>query len=162
MTPIDLLPHINEACFVLGRPMRSAQADRMLMAIALQESGLTHPVQLGPGGLYAHKLARGWWQMERGGGVLGVMMHQQTATRSSGLCQHCRVSFDDACIHDALAWLPVLAAGFARLLLWTVPEPLPQDEIHGWQQYLRAWRPGKPRPETWGEHWRTATELCLP
>src|SRR5690606_12884686 len=38
----------------------------------------------------------------------------------------------------------VLAAAFARLLLWTNPSLLPfiGDEEGAWQAYLREWRPG--------------------
>jgi len=45
----------------------------------------------------------------------------------------------------------VLAAGVARLLLWTDPKALPAigDADAGWSLYLRTWRPGKPHPKTW-------------
>lgn len=161
MTPLDLLPSIHEACLVMDKRLRSPLADRMLVAVALQESGLRHRCQVGDGGLYLQTLARGWWGFERGGGVVGVMIHDKTARMASVLCQHCRVFFDDDSIHDAIAWQDVLAAGFARLLLYTVPAALPRTEGEAWQQYLDAWRPGKPRPETWPGHWQTATELCL-
>ncbi|MNL86831.1 hypothetical protein D3C87_2157110 [compost metagenome] len=45
----------------------------------------------------------------------------------------------------------MLAAGVARLLLWTDPKTLPSigDVDAAWALYLRTWRPGKPHPQTW-------------
>lgn len=47
-------------------------------------------------------------------------------------------------VHPALEVDDVLAAGFARLLLWTDPHRLPAvGDVEGaWQLYLRTWRPG--------------------
>ncbi len=28
-----------------------------------------------------------------------------------------------------------------------------------WAYYLKLWRPGKPKPDTWPEHWQTALEI---
>lgn len=54
-----------------------------------------------------------------------------------------------------------LAACVARCLLWTLPDALPgpEDADRGWSQYRRAWRPGKPRPETWAAHYARAWTL---
>ena len=52
----------------------------------------------------------------------------------------------------------LLAAPFARLLLWTDPHPLPSSEATAWGQYQAIWRPGKPHPRRWGACWRVAGE----
>ena len=57
----------------------------------------------------------------------------------------------------------MLAAGIARLLLWTDPKPLPKRfepraEAQAWSYYERVWRPGKPHPETWDDCWRAAVK----
>ena len=45
----------------------------------------------------------------------------------------------------------LLAAAFARLLLFTDPRRLPDvgDAGGAWNFYIRTWRPGKPRRATW-------------
>ena len=52
----------------------------------------------------------------------------------------------------------ILAAGFARLLLWSDPQPLPAigDQQAAWQLYLRTWRPGKPRATAWPLNYQQA------
>jgi hypothetical protein len=53
--------------------------------------------------------------------------------------------------YSAIEHNDVLAAVFARLLLWTVPGRLPgrAEPVRAWNQYLSAWNPGKPHEETW-------------
>ena len=57
-------------------------------------------------------------------------------------------------------WDDVLAAAFARLLLFTDPAKLPKlgDADGAWQLYLRTWRPGKPHPHTWPDLYAQALE----
>jgi hypothetical protein len=61
-------------------------------------------------------------------------------------------------VYAALVEDDVLAAGFARLGLWADPQPLPAiGDVHGgWDCYLRNWRPGRPRPEHWGDNYDAA------
>lgn len=148
--------HIFPAAFALLPPeMDSPKAQAMLLAIGLQESRFVHRRQLGPGP------ARGWWQFERGGGVKGVLTHSTTGPVVTPivktLCYEPRAS---EC-HLAIEHNDLLACIFARLLLWTVPLPLPepQDAAHGWAVYLEGWRPGKPHRETWDEFYAHAWEL---
>jgi len=56
-----------------------------------------------------------------------------------------------------------LAAAFARCLLWTLPDNLPgeHDPADGWRCYVKAWRPGKPNPETWDNFYQRAWALTL-
>ena len=54
-------------------------------------------------------------------------------------------------IYERLVTDDVLACCFARLLLYTDPNPMPEvgDEDGAWRAYIRAWRPGKPHIRTW-------------
>lgn len=132
--------------------MRSDQADVMLLAIGLQESRLRYRAQLGGGP------ARGLWQFELGtrvsrGGVWGVYLHAASRDHLRDLCKARSVEYAPVPIYQALQRDDVLAAGLARLLLWTDAKPLPKlgDWADAWDLYAnRAWRPGKPHPETWG------------
>jgi hypothetical protein len=162
MRASTLLRHIIEPTLELldemARIPHTRQAERMLIAIALQESGLRHRVQVtnnGPGP------ARGLWQFERGGGVTGVLGHRGSSRAAHALCAELLVTPDPSVVHDALAQNDLLACGFARLLLWTDHRPLPDSEAAGWDYYLRNWRPGKPHPQTWARHWRTAEETLI-
>lgn len=155
MTPEWLLRHaIEPALAILPWKMSGHPAWAMLLAIALQESRIEHRRQIGGP-------ARGFWQFERSGGVAGVLSHQATAGPIRSAL--------DALSYPAWHWTPelcykaiehndVLAAAFARCLLWTFPQPLPgpQDHDEGWRQYAWAWRPGKPHRQTWDGFYRQA------
>ena len=90
------------------------------------------------------------------GGVKGVLNHPATHTPARKLCEARRIKPVMADVHDALAWDDVLAAGMARLLLYSLPDPLPTTAEEGWRQYVEAWRPGKPHPEKWPQSWGEA------
>jgi hypothetical protein len=132
------------------------RATAMLLAIALQESRCIHRQQFqGP--------ARGFWQFEVNG-VRGVLAHPQSRQGALLLLQRLsyRVTLPPESIHARCEDNDVLAAGLARLLLWTVPDPLPTEDEHelGWLQYLDAWRPGRPHRETWNEAWEIAWRVA--
>lgn len=141
----------------LGGPKPADAARVMLLAIALQESG--------PGleARYQHSPAeqpgpaRGFWQFEQGGGVLGVLSHRATRDLALAICDDCGVVAHRAAVWRSLEGHDDLAVAFARLLLWSDPAPLPSTEQDGWAYYLRNWRPGKPHPARWPIHWETAT-----
>ena len=157
MTSSYLLAHAYRASMALLPPaMDSAGARAMLLAIAWQESRLLHRRQIsGP--------ARGFWQFEKGGGVAGVLMHPATATHARYVCSSLTYPpSTDAC-YTAIEHNDVLACSFARLLLWTLPKALPgrADAEAGWNQYLLAWRPGKPHRETWNDYYTLAWEAAL-
>ena len=123
------------------------QAMVMLCAIAGQESNWTSRVQ-GDNGP-----AHGFWQFERGGGVAGVLNSPAAAAMARGVCRAADVVPLASAVHARLATPqgdPV-ATAFARLLLWSDPDPLPDvDDVDGaWNYYDRNWRPGKPGPERW-------------
>lgn len=134
---------------ILPARMASPEATVMLLAIGLQESRLTHRRQIGGP-------ARGLWQFEKNGGVRGVLQHPSTYVHSRVVCDVFGIAEERntllaARVYDALETNDVLAAAFARLLLWTDPRPLPAlgDGDGAWAYYIRNWRPGKPHPRTW-------------
>jgi hypothetical protein len=155
---------INPALGMLPSKMDTDAARVMLLAIGLQESRLIARVQKVHGDPYAKGPARGLWQFERGGGVQGVMTHPATRENARELCAAQGVPFEVGQVHAALEFKDILAAGFARLLLWADAKPLPNlDASHedAWQCYLRNWRPGKPHRHTWDEYHATARAQVL-
>ena len=142
---------IEPALDILPVNMTDDRARVMLIAIALQESGAQHRHQIGGP-------AHGYWQFEKGGGVAGVLSHRSTHVPAQALCDYLDIAPDAEACYAAIEYNDVLAAGFARMLLWTLPNPLPDTPDSGWEQYLAAWRPGKPHPHTWTGHYMTAQE----
>jgi len=145
MTLNSLIPTaISPALALLPPAMATPAARILLLAIGLQESRFLHRRQInGP--------ARGFWQFEKNGGVLGVLTHPSSRDAAHNLCAARNVAPLSASVYPALETDDVLAAGFARLLLWTDPWrlPAPGDADGAWALYLRTWRPGKPHPHTW-------------
>ena len=135
---------IAPALALLPARMSGAAGEVMLLAIGLQESRFAHRRQIGGP-------ARGFWQFEQGGGVRGVLRHTAAAGHAQVLCEARNVAATESAVYAALEHDDVLAAGFARLLLWTDAAPLPALGESGgaWTLYARTWRPGKPHPETW-------------
>lgn len=134
------------ALSMLPKPMDSSAACVMLLSIGLQESGFKFRRQMGNGP------ALGFWQFEKGGGVRGVLTHDATWHHAMRLCAASGVKAAPAPVWNAMERDDVLAAGFARLLLWSDPKPLPSTSDAAWALYLRTWRPGKPHPETWPKY----------
>lgn len=149
---------INPALSMLPSAM-SRQPEKLMtlmLAIGLQESRFKHRRQInGP--------ARGYWQFERGGGVRGVLLHKTTRDAAVALCKARGAAPNDQAVYAALERDDVLAAGFARLLLWTDPRPLPElgDIDAAWDYYIRNWRPGKPHRKTWDALYREAMQCVL-
>lgn len=135
------------------RGMDSQEARIEMTGIAFQESAFKHRRQLprNPGGPYGP--ANGLWQFERGGGVKGVLNHPSTKAKALALCNHFGVTPLPANVWTMLAENDVLAAAFARLLLYTDAAPLPKvgDQDGAWDYYIRNWRPGKPHLKTWAD-----------
>lgn len=136
----------------------------MLASIALQESALANRWQVidrnrpnvkGP--------ARGLLQFEQGtrssrGGVWGVYLHPASRDHLETLCDARGCKFDPASIYQSIEVDDVLAAGVARLLLWTDPKSLPAlgQAQAAWDLYARTWRPGKPHPDKWPSNYAQA------
>jgi len=153
---------IKPALALLPPKMDTAAARVMLLATGLQESRFIHRHQIGGP-------ARGFWQFEKGtrasrGGVWGVYLHAASKNHLVPLCRVRSVACDPDAIYAALEYDDVLAAGVARLLLWTDPMSLPPvgDSGAGWLLYQRTWRPGKPHPQTWPDLYRQAVAEAKP
>lgn len=146
---------IAPALAILPPAMNTPQAWHMLLACGLQESGMCYRCQVLPGG--GRGPAHGLWQNEIGG-VRAVLANQATKDHAAAICKSRGVDVDAGAVWTALETDDVLAAGFARLLLWADPKALPgkDDQAAGWQLYLDAWRPGKPRPQDWGACFKRA------
>lgn len=136
---------IEPALSLLPARMNSPQAMAMLLGIGLQESHFEYRRQLGNGP------ARGLWQMERGGGVHGVLTHKASKSLAAVICADHGVEPTEQAVWEAIEHDDELAAAMARLLLWTDPQPLPAlgDAAGSWALYARVWRPGRPRPAEW-------------
>lgn len=149
MTPDNAIHiSIGPALGLLGARFDSVPAERMLVAIALQESRFLHRAQIGGP-------ARGYWQFERGG-TRGVLTHPASKDAAAKLCAALDYQADVDVVYSALANNDVLAAAFARLLLFTDPKPLPSNQADGWAYYVRNWRPGKPHADSWADCWQRA------
>lgn len=157
MTPdFYLQTALAPALKLLPSKMDSPAARAMVVAICLQESRLTHRRQIGGP-------ARGYAQFEQGGGVKGVLTNAATKPLIQGVLA--ALDYDPAS-DPAICWIAIehndiLAAAFARLLLWALPDPLPNKDSagRGWTQYVSAWRPGKPKRDTWDEFFTQAWEV---
>lgn len=155
ITPANINTEILTPALALLPAAMDATAARIeLLAIGLQESKLIYRQQInGP--------ARGLWQFERGGGVRGVMRHPTSSGIALKVCSERGVRFDEQVIYNRIAIDDVLAAVFARLLLWTDPRAIPDRADDAWDMYIRNWRPGKPHPETWPDYYRQATKAVM-
>jgi hypothetical protein len=159
MTPMKR-PDFDKLCAdtfaLLGHRFDSLPARAMLWAIGRQEGRMVHRRQIGGP-------ARGLWQFERGGGCRGVLLHPASEAHAIALCVARRVEPIAAAVYPKLEHDDVLACGFARLLLFTDPKPLPApiaaNEQAAWDYYVRNWRPGRPHRDTWGDFWKEAVEI---
>lgn len=150
--------HLVMACVLRSRALwpvtieRGERACVLLTAIALQESDGRWRTQQPSGP------ARSWWQIE----PIAVrdVLRRARSIVAVALDRHGLRAADAETIHEELGH-PArddLAACIARAILWLVPVPLPETsrEEATWAYYLRAWRPGKPRPERWPDRLKAA------
>lgn len=160
----DVVKNILTPMFVYFPASYDTPAVRLLLlTIGLQESRFTNRRQLinkvveGKKVLVPEGPAIGFWQFELGnavskGGVWGVLNHFRVGAIAKKFCQDLGVKPDPETVWRALENNDVLAAGFARLLLLSDAQAVPQvGNIDGaWKCYAeRTWRPGKPHRETW-------------
>ncbi|WP_334166342.1 hypothetical protein [Achromobacter mucicolens] len=160
-----IMTGIDPALALLPAKMDTPAARVMLLAIGLQESRFEHRRQLVGNPPRPIGPAKSFWQAERGGGMVhGVRLHTTTSADAAALYQARGVPARDAAIWDAIENDDVLAAGLARLLLWSDPGRLPAvgDADAAWSLYLRTWRPGKPHPQTWPDFYRQAVAEVMP
>ena len=136
MTPIEAL---HGAYAMLPDRMNDPRATLILMAIQLQENPKRLNKQVGGP-------AVGDYQFEKSGGIRGVLRHPSSRNWAMNVCAEYGVHPDEESVYGAILSGddPGLDAAFARLLLWTDPEPLPPigDVAGAWNLYLRTWRPG--------------------
>ena len=87
----QLTTAIYPAFEILPLRMDSTEAAVMMLAIGLQESRFEHRVQLiGRSRHWWQSLngpARGWWQFEKAGGVVGVLRHHASREYASDICE---------------------------------------------------------------------------
>lgn len=143
---------IDPALELLPSNMNTPAARVMLLAIGLQESRFEHRRQLLGNPPRPTGPAKSFWQAEQGGGMVhGVRLHAATCAAAAALYQARGVPAHDADIWNSIETDDVLAAGLARLLLWSDPGRLPAvgDSDGAWTMYTRTWRPGKPHPQSW-------------
>lgn len=136
---------ISQAFDLLPENMRKDNARVLVHAIALQESAGIHRRQLVGSPPRPTGPAKSLWQGEIGGGMVhGVRTHAATRKHAAKLYEARGVEASDRAIWDAIENDDVLAAGLARLLLYSDPLPLPDvgDVERAWKTYLRTWRPG--------------------
>lgn len=140
---------LDKALALLPPRMDTPAARVWLLTAGLQESGLTKRVQVLNGG--GRGPAHGLWQNEQGGGVRGVLNHEASHVLALKVCAARGVAPTPSAVWARMEFDDVLAAALARLLVFTDPKPLPaaDDRDGAWALYLRVWRPGKPKPETW-------------
>lgn len=153
---------VNPALLLLPPKMTSYAAKVEMLAIGLQESRfksraqIVKPSKTWPDG---RGPARGFWQFERGGGVVGVLNHFATKQLALEICAKQGVEPESSVVWAALERDDILAACFARLLLWSDPKALPKDNAQaGWDLYIRTWRPGQPHRHTWDALYKQAQE----
>jgi hypothetical protein len=159
---LDSILHdaINPALAMLPVKMDSKEARVMMLSIGLQESEFMNRVQKLNGG--GRGPARSFWQMERGGGVHGVLNHDASKQLAREVCEKRKVAVTSLDVWNAMEFDDVLGAAFARLLLYTDPKRLPAvtDAEAAWLLYERVWRPGKPHPEKWpGYHAKARAQV---
>lgn len=144
---------------VLPPAMGSARATALLLAIGLQESRfLARQQEAGS--------ARGFWQFEEAG-VRGVVRHPRTRSHLERALRALRYeSLINRVVgtHRVLEHNDTLAFVVARLLLWTLPGPLPGrgHAEAAWTQYLAGWQPGRPHRATWNAFYEDAWERAEP
>lgn len=137
----------------------------MLISIGVQESDFRVRDQITSGPDVIDPTT-GYWQFEKAGGVRGVMRHLSSRDIARQLARNADVTFEEGAIwrNFVEAAQGELSCGFARLLLFTDPQPLPiavlASEDAAWLCYLRNWRPRTPHRGRWTGHWRTACQTA--
>lgn len=157
---MNLIWHIDAyiipaALSLLPGAMNFREARAQMLAIALQESQLRARRQMPVGP------AMGLWQFEKNGGVKGVLTHPSTRSIILPIAKMLLYEPSPEVCHLAIKDNDVLAAVFARLLLWTDPRTLPSpiEVDKGWSIYRDNWRPGKPHPEKWPDNFNQAWQI---
>ena len=130
----------------------SPEARAQLLAIALQESQFKHRRQIGGPAL-------GFYQFELIG-VRGTFLHHRTGPDTQAIAKVLGYETAER-THLALEDNDILATVLARYNIYNYPAALPVegDAEEGWRQYLRRWRPGRPRQKRWESNFREAWRI---
>ena len=162
MRPSELLLHRVIRPTLNGTAYGGRAAERLLLAIAIQESRCVHVYQRsGP--------ARGFWQFEEVAiedvyenpvsfECLERLMYREWARSRYSTAANAR-----DLVFDALPFDAMLACAVARAYLWPDPAPLPEPKLEmeeeAWQYYLRRWKPGRPDRDRWSGSWTGALDV---
>lgn len=147
MTPETFVDTVIDPALALLPPrMDSQESVALLVAIALQESGLKHRRQVGGPALGFLQ-----WELPQIGLVLRHPVVAPLARRVLSELIYDPGDPPHEHIHAAMEHNDILQCAFSRLLLWPDAAPLPKrGDVQGsLATYLRIWRPGRPRAETW-------------
>jgi hypothetical protein len=158
MTPAAFLAAvIRPGLAWIGGPQDSPAAARMLLAIALHESGLEHRVQVGRDGKKLPHLARGYWQFEPAG-VRAAISHPSNEWLRAKLPELGYAGAAAKDLHHAVAHSELLMVLLARGLLWPDRARLADAEEteRAYRIYDGCWRPGAKRPAAWPGCWSKA------
>lgn len=142
---------IDPALAMLPAVMDTPQARVQILANGLQESRLVHRRQLVGNPPKPEGPAAGLYQFEQGGGCTGVLRHQAARFWMVTACRARQCDPTPGALWQCIQHDDILATVAARLLLFTDPKRLPDlgDRDGAWLLYMRTWRPGKPKPDTW-------------
>lgn len=146
---------IDAAFRLLPVAMDSRMARVIHAAIGYQETKYKVRIQYGNGP------ARSYWQFENGrlAAINGVLNHRATRVLANGVCAACGVEPERMAVWKAMETDDILGAAFARLLMYTDPQALPETREEAWEMYAeRLWRPGKPHPDEWPTSWAFGLE----
>jgi hypothetical protein len=158
-TPLDALTQVIAPALTHLLPVTfdGPQARVLLLAIALQESGLRTRAQAAGGP------ARSLWQIEPNG-CSAVLANPASKSQAAVVCSLRGITPDSVNVYAAVTNDDVLACALARLILWCDPEPLPLvGDIEGsWLYYGRNWRPGRPRLTDWKVNYQAAQAAVCP
>jgi hypothetical protein len=128
----------------LGPPYAGEPAEVMLLAIALQESGLATREQMGGP-------AHGLWQFELATATNDFVVAGRTFFKN--IVESLGFKLNPFTLWDAIAaGADQLACVLARERLYRmVDAPLPAvgDQGEAWRQYVQAWGPGRPSEGRW-------------
>lgn len=159
---IQVRKALDAAYALLPPNMKSREADICVFAFGYQESSFEARRQIikKDGKLVPEGPAVSWWQMEKGGGVKGVLNHAASKAHAIKVCAARGVAPTPDAVWAAMQTDDVLGAAFARLLIYTNPHRLPKvgDSHAAWALYLNEWRPGKPKPEKWPISYKVGME----
>jgi hypothetical protein len=138
--------------------LNTLPAQRLMLAIALQESNLQYRRQVSALGVQ-NGPAASYYQFERNGACKGVLQHRVTGPIIKAILSNYDIAPDKDSMWEAMRYHDIVASAAARLLIHTLPQQLPATAADGWQQYLDGWRPGKPHPDKWAGNWLAADDL---